>query len=189
MDAEAETTDRTTLQPISEPHNHCCPRLPLPTNAPSPRSAPLAAHPPPHTVIASSPHRLIASSARPQVWVSFASFEASAPGGGGMEDARSIFRKAYDALKEEEGGMKDEVSIRSVTWDPLRGIRYETRHHFHLSPTAHRPPPPTTPNVPPPIAHLPPPTSNAPNHSACCCWRRGVTSRSLSRATSRSWAR
>jgi len=64
-------------------------------------------------------NRLLDRTKHVKVWVSFASFEASAPGGGGMEDARSIFRKAYDALKEEEGGMKDERVLLLEAWRDL----------------------------------------------------------------------
>ena len=86
-------------------------------------------------------NRLLDRTKHVKVWVSFASFEASAPGGGGMEDARSIFRKAYDALKEEESGMKDEVSTPSVA---CGRTRCDITHH--PPPTTHHPP---TSNVPP----------------------------------------
>jgi crooked neck len=70
--------------------------------------------------------RLLDRTNHVKVWISYATFEASgdvADGddglgvGGGMETARSVFRKAYDVLKQ--GGLKEERVLLLEAWRDL----------------------------------------------------------------------
>jgi len=62
--------------------------------------------------------RLLDRTKHVKVWVAFASYEASVElGGGGMQDARSLFRKAYDELKAQ--GLKDERVVLLEAWRDL----------------------------------------------------------------------
>lgn len=57
--------------------------------------------PPPFPHCPGRYERLLDRTKHVKVWISFATFEASSGVGGGVEDARAVYRRAYDALKEE----------------------------------------------------------------------------------------
>lgn len=58
--------------------------------------------------------RLLDRTKHVKVWISYATFEANSAVGGGAADARSIFRKAYGVLKEQE--LKEERVVLLEAW-------------------------------------------------------------------------
>jgi len=59
--------------------------------------------------------RLLDRTKHVKVWISYATFEASE--GGGIDDCRSVMRKAYGVLKDE--GLKDERVVLLEAWRAL----------------------------------------------------------------------